>query len=40
MKKTIFIISVLTLIILVSFSLSACNSKKDTAEINDRNNLY
>ena len=33
MKKAIFIISVITLIILVSFLLSACNSKKGATEI-------
>lgn len=35
MKKTIFIISVFTLIILVSFTLSSCNSQKYSAEISN-----
>lgn len=33
MKKAIFMISVITFIILVSFSVSACNSGKGTVEI-------
>jgi len=36
MKKTIFIISVLTLIILVSFSLSACIPGKMSDDIKDK----